>query len=223
MSSTTPPRPVRAFVLDMDGVLVASLDTHWRAYQRTFRPLGREFSREEYRRVAPSSPREVVIRRVLGELPPAKLSELMQTKERHVAALLEAEGVPTIPGVRDFLRRLRERGVPTAVATSSRSPGLFLAAADLDHEFTVVVDRSLVERPKPAPDCYELAARQLGIAPEHCAAVEDTPAGIDAALAGGMQVIALTTTDTASSLTRATVVHADFDDIDLQAWIGPAG
>jgi HAD superfamily hydrolase (TIGR01509 family) len=205
----------------MDGVLVASLDVHWQAYQRTFRAEGRDFSRDDYRRIAACASREVVITRVLGELPPAKLCALMQAKEDHAREILAREGVPAVPGAREFLRAVRARGFKTAVATTSRTPRLFLDAARLDHDFDAVVDRTQVARPKPHPDCYVEAARQLGVRPENCLAVEDTAVGIEAALAGGMRVFAIATTESAGALQAAgaTAVFAGFDAIDLDAWL----
>jgi len=204
----------------MDGVLVLSLDLHWQAYRRTFLGCGREFPEDEYHRVAAGASREVVIRRVLGEVPPVDLERLMAEKEDHVRALLETEGVPIVPGVREFLRQLRERGVPTAVATSSRSPALFLAAAELGHEFDAIIDRASVEHPKPDPECYAAAAHALGVAPDRCLAIEDTATGVDAARRCGMRVIALTTSETAAQLARATAVVDGYDAIDLDAWVG---
>jgi len=223
-SSETPWGPVEAVIFDMDGVLVSSLEVHWKAYRLTFRTQGREFTQEEYFQLASGATREVVIRRVLGDVPQNLLEELMEQKEHHVVNLLEAEGVPTVPGAREFLRDLRALGIKTAVATSSRSPGPFLARADLDHEFPHIVDRRHVEHPKPLPDCYLLAAEKLGVTPERCVVVEDSLTGIEAGVRAGMRVIALTTTEDPEDLarSRATRVYPGFDDIPRDEWFGRA-
>lgn len=100
-------------------------------------------------------------------------------------------GLPLRPGIIELLELLRARGIPRAVATSTRQPraGRKLAACGLIGYFETVVTSSDVRLPKPAPDIYLLAAERLGIAPPRCLALEDSPTGTRAALAAGMAVI----------------------------------
>jgi beta-phosphoglucomutase-like phosphatase (HAD superfamily) len=90
-------------------------------------------------------------------------------------------------------RELQAEGVPLALATSSQRERLerTLAAADLEGLFAVTVAGDEVTRGKPAPDGYLAAARLLGVDPADCVAVEDSQAGIDAAKAAGMPVLAV--------------------------------
>jgi sugar-phosphatase len=74
----------------------------------------------------------------------------------------------------------------------------------------VLVDGPAVTRGKPDPEGYLLAARLLGVRAEHCLVVEDAPAGIEAGLAAGMKVVAVTTSHPAQELTRADVVAPSF-------------
>lgn len=100
-------------------------------------------------------------------------------------------GVPVKRGAREFIGALRERGIPTAVATSSRHPHAqhHLTAAGLFDLFDTVVTRDDVVNPKPHPEPYLTAARRLGIEPAHCLALEDSHAGVQAAHAAGMQTV----------------------------------
>jgi beta-phosphoglucomutase-like phosphatase (HAD superfamily) len=86
---------------------------------------------------------------------------------------------------------LRNRGIPTAVATSSRNPHAshHLSAAGLLDLFETVVTRDDVVNPKPHPEPYLMAAKRLGIDPVACLALEDSHAGVRAAHAAGMQTI----------------------------------
>jgi len=90
-------------------------------------------------------------------------------------------------------RELKERGVPIAIATSSLRERLdaTLRAAALEDLFDVTVAGDEVENGKPAPDLFLAAAERLGVAPAVCVAVEDSPAGVEAALAAGMRVVAV--------------------------------
>lgn len=97
-------------------------------------------------------------------------------------------GMPHRPGIIELLDWLAARGIPRAVATSTRRPLAMrkLAAAGLLPYFDAVCTSSDVPKPKPAPDVYLLAASTLGVAPARCLVLEDSPTGVRAALAAGM-------------------------------------
>jgi HAD superfamily hydrolase (TIGR01509 family) len=102
-----------------------------------------------------------------------------------------AEAVPVKRGARDLLLELEARGIPRAVATSSRSAHAesHLGRAGLRELFDAVVTRDDVTEPKPHPEPYLTAAARLGVAPALCLAVEDSHSGVRAAHAAGMQTI----------------------------------
>ena len=100
------------------------------------------------------------------------------------------------PGAEAFTRDLAERGVPTAVATSSEHHLFDRKTIDHAEWFSlfgavVVGDDPRVRKGKPAPDIFLVAAEELGCPPEDCVVFEDAPVGVAAALAAGMQVVAL--------------------------------
>src|SRR5690606_38946113 len=86
---------------------------------------------------------------------------------------------------------LRARGIPTAVATSSRNPHAehHLGAAGLLELFDTVVTRDDVVNPKPHPEPYLTAAGRLGVDPGRCLALEDSHSGVRAGHAAGMQTV----------------------------------
>jgi len=100
-------------------------------------------------------------------------------------------GVPVKPGALELVRELRERGIPTAVATSSRKPHAHthLGATGLLDLFDTIVTRDDVTNPKPHPEPFLTAARRLGVEPVHCLALEDSHSGVRAAHAAGMQTV----------------------------------
>lgn len=102
------------------------------------------------------------------------------------------EHVPWRPGARELLSNLSERGVRIALVTMSiRRMALHVAEAIKVATFDVIVAGDDVERPKPFPDCYLLAAEQLGVAIEDCVALEDSVPGVAAAVASGAATIAV--------------------------------
>jgi beta-phosphoglucomutase len=94
-----------------------------------------------------------------------------------------------------LLRSVRREGFPTALATQSHREQArrVLGILGLEDEFDVVVTRDDVEHGKPDPEMHLLAARELDFEAGECLAIEDSPAGVQGALAARMEVIAVTT------------------------------
>ena len=123
-----------------------------------------------------------------------------------------ADGIPLKPGAMALLDRLLARGMPLALATSSRRAMADekLGHAGLARFFPTVVTFEDVVRPKPAPDAYLLAASRLGAAPAKCCVFEDSETGAQAAHAAGMTVVQVPdlhpTTGTHAHLVAASLV-----------------
>jgi HAD superfamily hydrolase (TIGR01509 family) len=97
-----------------------------------------------------------------------------------------------IPGISETLDKL---DMPRCVASSSQLERIKLSlglTGLLDRLEPNIFSASMVKRGKPAPDLFLYAAKQMGVAPENCIVVEDSPAGITAARAAGMTVFAFT-------------------------------
>jgi len=131
-------------------------------------------------------------------------------RERDVVLIELLARASAIPGAEAFTRALAAHGVPLAIATSTEAP-LYAIKAARHREWLAIFgaavcgDDPRVSRPKPAPDIFLAAARDLGAPPESCLVFEDSPFGVEAARAAGMQVIALP--DPAMDPARYT--HAD--------------
>src|SRR5207244_8549464 len=97
------------------------------------------------------------------------------------------------PGVRELIAAARAAGKRLALASSSKRAWIdaTLSALALDDVFEAIVAGEEVATGKPAPDIYLEAARRIGVAPERCIAIEDSPKGVVSANAAGMYVIGL--------------------------------
>lgn len=117
--------------------------------------------------------------------------------------LADREGVVALPGVADLVAALRTGSVPYAVATSATRDlaDVRLAAAGIEADTVVSFDD--VQRGKPAPDPFLLAAERLGADPADCLVVEDAVSGVLAGRAAGCAVLAVTTTTPAAELREA--------------------
>jgi mannitol-1-/sugar-/sorbitol-6-phosphatase len=132
------------------------------------------------------------------------------------AQAADTAGVVALPGARELLDGTA--GLPVAIVTSCSEPlaRARLAAAGLPAPDALVTADQL-ERGKPAPDGYLLAARRLGEPPEHCVVVEDSPTGVRAGRAAGAPVVALLTTHPPAALAAATARLPDLTA--LPGWL----
>jgi HAD superfamily hydrolase (TIGR01509 family) len=134
--------------------------------------------------------RDIVLPEGSGDDPPEAetVCGLGNRKNAVFSALLETDGVQPYPGSVRLLDRLRKRGVPLAVVSSSRNAPAVLAAAGLTDRFEVVVDGAVAAGDglsgKPAPDTFVAAARRLHVTPADAVVMEDAVSGVAAGRAG---------------------------------------
>ena len=178
-----------AVVCDMDGLLVDSERMERRVWQRVAQELGIDLSDERFATfVGHSGDRnDALLRHYFGEAFDVPRFRAMCHRGMH--DLVEREGVTLRPGAREWLAFVSTLDIPLGLATSSGPAAVQERLGDLLHVFAAVATRADVEHGKPHPDLYLEAARRLGIAPETAVAVEDSPAGTQAALAAGMRVV----------------------------------
>ena len=175
-----------AVVFDMDGLMLDSERAINDCMARASRELGHDLPDSLWLQMIGGG--EGLCRRLLAErIGDDATIELLARTEAMYDVVADA-GIDHRPGIVDLLDWLVARGIPRAVATSTRRPLAMrkLAAAGLLPYFDAVCTSSDVAAPKPAPDVYLLAASKLGIEPARCLVLEDSPTGVRAALAAGM-------------------------------------
>ena len=199
-------RRIRGLLLDMDGVLADTEPLHARAWV--------EVMAEHGIRLEPSAfDRWVGLPNLRTATDIIEVWKLRVTPERLLAEhdplflALTTEQLRPYPGVREWLER--SRGFPRAVATSGHGVEVahVLGVLGLAGSFGAVVTAEDVRRTKPDPEAYLRAAQELRLDARDCAAVEDSPSGVEAAVAAGCLVLAVTTTFRAAELGAA---HAVF-------------
>ena len=222
---------IRAVVFDLDGTLVQSEKLKALSYAiavQRLRGLPQPDTRaiEAYRAIVGAS-REVASRHIVDSLGlEADLRPLINQQDGasepwQVLTAMRKEiydGMVADPQViRDnqwphavgFLRVAEETGCRTALATmSERQEALHvLKALDLERSLDVILTREDVERPKPDPEIYLLAAERLEVPPQECLVLEDSPNGVRAGVAAGMNVVALATPFTMAGLHSSRVLE----------------
>lgn len=181
----------KAVIFDVDGTLLNTERIYMRAWKEAGKAAGFTITDEVLLRTRAISRADatVILQEALGQdfsydaLYPVRL----ELSEAYIAQSRDL----LMPGVAQALEALRSRGIPMAVASSTNREKTVshLEHAGLLPWFDAVVGGDMVTRGKPNPDIFLLAAQMLGQEPAHCMVVEDTPAGIRAAIAAGMQPV----------------------------------
>ena len=175
-----------AVVFDMDGLMLDSERAINACMARAARELGHDLPDALW--LAMVGRGEAVCRAMLAGRVGEDAADALLARSGALYDAVAAAGIDHRPGIVELLRLLVARGIPRAVATSTRRPLAIakLRAAGLLDYFDAVCTSSDVARPKPAPDVYLLAAERLGVEPARCLVLEDSPTGVRAALAAGM-------------------------------------
>ncbi|MFO1162455.1 MAG: HAD family phosphatase [Reyranellaceae bacterium] len=181
---------MKAALFDMDGLLIDTEAVYIEAYKEAAGAIGVDMPMTLCHAMigVPTAECEVLIQDHFG---PDFRVDHFQTSFRACAERILADHVPVKAGAPELLDFLASRGLPCAVATSSRptTAERHLGRAGLLPRFAAIATRYDVARPKPHPDVYLEAARRLGVAPEHCLAFEDSSIGLTAAHAAGTMAI----------------------------------
>ncbi|KPI30953.1 HAD-superfamily hydrolase, subfamily IA, variant 3 [Actinobacteria bacterium OV320] len=203
-------------IFDNDGVLVDSEPISNRLLAAYLTELGHPTSYEDsirdYMGSAMHRIHDLVQERT-GRLLPAEFDD---TFHRRVFAAFERELEP-VAGAEDVLAKLAADGVPYCVASSGSHERIRVGhrKTGLDRWFedARIFSSQDVGKGKPAPDLFLHAARRMGVAPERCVVVEDSPLGVRAAVAAGMDVYGFTAMTPAAKLAGATQLFSDLGQL----------
>jgi len=184
------PRPPAAVIFDLDGLLFDTESLYQDAIMTAAEELGHDMTPAIFRTMIgrPLAQTRAFLLERYGSSFPA--DELFATWHRHFAVIVETR-LAVKPGVLELLDALDTLGMPRGIATSSSHKTVqhHLGAYDLAGRFHKIVASGDYANGKPAPDPYLLAAKQLGIEPRLCLALEDSHNGVRSASAAGMMTI----------------------------------
>ncbi len=198
-----------ALICDLDGTLVDSETIHADAWIATLADRGLDFDHQWFRQWIGTSDSYLATDTIQRYHLDATVRELQLDKQQRYYQLVHRQLRP-FAGVTDLLRSLYA-DYPLAIATNSgrQDAEEVFQATQLDKLVHTTVTADDVQHLKPAPDMYLLAAERLGVAPETCIAIEDSPAGSTAAHRAGMYVIGLSNSPLADQLVDVDIQYAD--------------
>ena len=223
-----PAGPLSACIFDVDGVLLAS--PHERAWREALEGFANPalFTTEIYQAFVAGKPRldgALAALQALGvKDAPGRAVVYAAHKQCCLETLIAAGSVAAFPDALRFVESVISLGWPIAAASSSKNANAMMKQIRLPSGVSLidalkanVCGRDL-HHGKPDPEIFLLAAADLKLEPNHCLVVEDAPAGVKAALAGGMSALGVARLGDAGLLEAA---HADLvvpslDDVDVE-------
>jgi beta-phosphoglucomutase len=201
---------LKGVIWDMDGVLIDSMEIHFKIWEQIFSEYNVGFARKDFNRHFGTTNLET-IQTVLGNKLSFKESRALAEKKQLLfeqQAITEAQ---LIPGVDQWLQFFYERNIPQAVASSNAQRFIEAVAENkkISHFFkTLVSAEGLASKPDPA--VFLESARLISARPESCLVFEDAVAGVEGAKRAGMKCIAITTTNSEAALKKADLIIPSF-------------
>jgi beta-phosphoglucomutase len=219
------PEKLIAGIFDVDGVLLAS--PHERAWREALQDFAEpdRFTTAIYQAHVAGKPRLEGARAALEALGVQNAERqtvaYAERKQKRLEELIQAGSVAAFPDGLRFVQALGALGWSMAVASSSKNANQMMQAIQLDSArslldaFCANVCGRALRQGKPNPEIFLLAAAELQVAPAHCFVVEDAPAGIEAARAGGMKALGVARLHDAAQLRTAgaNLVVTSLDEI----------
>lgn len=207
---------LEACIFDLDGVIVDTVEYHFKAWNKIVKELNIPFTKQDNERLKGVSRKRSLD--IILELGDVQLDENTKKnlldRKNHWYREYISQMTPNevLPGIIDFLRELRENSIRLGLATSSKNGKLILKQVKLSNFFDAMVDGTMITNGKPDPDIFLTCAEILNVAPHNCIVFEDAAAGIEAAIRGEMRTIGV---GSAAILKDADHVISGFENFSL--------
>ncbi len=207
----------KGIIFDLDGVIVDTAKFHYLAWRKMANDLGFDISLEQNEKLKGVS-RVHSLEQILEwggkTVSRERFEELMSGKnEDYLARISGMTEEDLLPGVDKVLDYLTENNIPYALGSASKNARPILKGLGVEDRFAAIVDGNDVQKAKPDPEVFLIAAQKLNLKPDECIVFEDSVAGIEASNRAGMYSIGIGDKEV---LGAADKNFADFTEIDLE-------
>ena len=205
-------------IFDWDGVIIDSSRQHEESWERLALEAGKPLP-EGHFKAGFGRKNEFIIPQLLGWTDDAvEVRDLSLRKEAIYREIVREQGLEPLPGVRTWLERLAQAGVPCVIGSSTHRENIEVSwrIMGLRAFFRGLMSSEDVSHGKPHPEVFLKAAEKIAMAPERCVVFEDAHVGIEAARSAGMRVIAVATTNALEELGKADKAVMRLDDLEVE-------
>ncbi|MFY0673749.1 MAG: beta-phosphoglucomutase [Bacteroidia bacterium] len=207
---------IKAIIFDLDGVLVDTAKFHFVAWKKLAKDLGTDISEaqnEQLKGVSRVDSLERIIEWGNLQISDQEKEAALISKNAHYLELCDQlSPEDLLPGVREFLTEIGEKGLHVAVGSASKNANLILRKLGISTFLDTLIDGNMTTKGKPDPQVFLMAAEQMHVEPWQAIVFEDAPKGVDAAKAGGFNSVGV---GSYNVLGHANLVIPGFKDINL--------
>ncbi len=208
---------IKAIIFDLDGVIVDTARFHYIAWKNLANELGFDFTEKDNERlkgVSRMTSLDILLK--IGNIKIEKEKKYFYAEQKnqcYVEYINTMTPQDILPGVKNFLTKVKEEGYKIALGSASKNARTILIRVGLIDFFDSIIDGNKVTNAKPDPEIFLKAASELNVKPNECIVFEDAVAGVEAAIAGGMYCIGVGSEEI---LSKANFVIPDFKEMNIE-------
>jgi beta-phosphoglucomutase len=206
---------LKAAIFDMDGVVVDTVPIHFHAWKRMFGEYGHDFTFEDYKEKVDGIPRHDGTRAILTELSDEEIIEAGDRKQSYFLEEIHKSEIPIYQSTIDLIDDLQGQNIKVAVISASKNAPLILERINLIDRLDSVVCGHDVERGKPDPEVFLVAAKRLHVNQDECIVFEDAALGVEAAKKASMLCVGIDRYGDPTRLEQADIVVTDLSEVDF--------
>ncbi|GAB3509808.1 beta-phosphoglucomutase [Emticicia fontis] len=207
---------IKAFLFDLDGVIVDTAIYHYQAWKQMANGLGFDISEEfneKLKGVSRMESLDIILAHGGVELSDEeKLSLATKKNENYLNLVSKMSPEDILPGVSDFFVQVKKENIKTALGSVSKNARLILERIGMLDDFDAIIDGTKIAKGKPDPEVFLKGAQELNVSPNECLVFEDAVAGVEAAKKGGMKAVGIGKKEV---LTNADIVLENLLGVDV--------
>jgi len=184
---------IKAFILDLDGVITDTAEYHYLAWKKLADEEDITFNRKENEKLRGVSRRKSLEILLNGrEVSEKRIKEMMDRKNVYYNKYIDnISKDDLLPGAEDLISSIISNDCKVALASASKNARKVINKLEIDKHFNFIADGYSVNKAKPAPDIFLYTAQNINTEPKNCVVIEDAKAGINAAISAGMLAVGI--------------------------------